>query len=427
MEDRRAVSGVDRVDAGLQRDRARVCAGDEAVQARALVVADARVYVGAAVERLVERDAAGRRLLAPRRLDLTARLGTHRVCSARDQRRRAEGERDRTGDERVAKPGGQTEKHSLGSYYAADEHINFCKNPRCLIASMILCAGLGTRLKPLTDWRAKPLVPVGDRPALAHVLDVVRAAGAERVVVNAHHRADEVLAFVAARDASVAVSEEIALLGTAGGVARAAELLGAGDVLIWNGDILAPMDPSTLAALHAAAHGTREATLVVQPRTTGEGNVGVDAQGRVVRLRRETIRDGEVRGGDFLGIHVIGSTLRATLPERGCLVGDVYLPALRRGASIAAHWFEGAWWDVGTIESYRAANLSWLDARGLRSWVAESASVSDAVTLDRCVIGERAKVEGSGLAREVIVWPGATLTAPATRAVASAQGVAAAL
>src|SRR5258706_15827748 len=103
-------------------------------------------------------------------------------------------------------------------------------------ATMILCAGLGSRLRPLSDWRAKPLVPVGDRPAVAHVLDRVRAAGAPRVVVNAHHRADDVRAFLP-RD--IALSHEADLLGTAGGVAHAASLLGDGDVVVWNGDILA--------------------------------------------------------------------------------------------------------------------------------------------------------------------------------------------
>src|SRR5437763_8368460 len=113
---------------------------------------------------------------------------------------------------------------------------------------MILAAGKGTRLRPLTDALAKPMVPVGDRPAIAHVLERVRLA-ASRVVVNVHHRPEDVAAW--ARAEGVAVSEERELLGTAGGVARAAALLGEGDVLVWNADILSPFDPRTIA--HRAA------------------------------------------------------------------------------------------------------------------------------------------------------------------------------
>ena len=101
---------------------------------------------------------------------------------------------------------------------------------------MILCAGLGTRLRPLTDWCAKPLVPIGDRPALAHILD--RLVGT-RAVVNAHHRAADIEAFARARSRDLLVSVEPDLLGTAGGIAHASPLLGSGDILVWNGDILA--------------------------------------------------------------------------------------------------------------------------------------------------------------------------------------------
>ncbi|MEO6574142.1 MAG: sugar phosphate nucleotidyltransferase, partial [Polyangiaceae bacterium] len=149
---------------------------------------------------------------------------------------------------------------------------------------MILCAGLGTRLRPLTDWCPKPLVPIGDRPALAHILD--RLVGV-RCVVNAHHRGAELEAFARARSGEVLVSTEVDLLGTAGGVAFASPLLGAGDVLVWNGDILLDLDPNDLVRAHRS-----EATLVVRTGPKGTGNVGTDDRGRIVRLRQETVSPG---------------------------------------------------------------------------------------------------------------------------------------
>lgn len=269
---------------------------------------------------------------------------------------------------------------------------------------MILAAGLGTRLRPLTDHRAKALVPVGDRPALAHVVDRLRAAGVARVVVNAHHHLDQLRAFALAR--GLELSEETDLLGTAGGIEHAAGRLGEGDVLLWNADILADVDVAALLAAHHA-----EATLVVQPLERGQGSVGLDASGRVVRLRQVSFA-AEERGGQFLGIHVLGRALRARLPGQGGLIEDVYLPALARGEVLRAHLFEGAWHDIGTTETYLEANVAWLAARGLERWTGPGARVADGIALDRAVVGAGASVTGHGALTRCVVWPGASAVAP---------------
>ena len=281
---------------------------------------------------------------------------------------------------------------------------------------MILAAGKGTRLRPLTECLAKPMVPVGDRPAIAHVASRVRLA-ADRVVVNVHHRAADVAAW--ARAEGAAISEERDLLGTAGGVAHAAGLLGErdGDVLVWNADILSPFDPRRLVA----AHRDRDAaTLAVRARAAGEGNVGLDDSGRIVRLRGETFGDErETRGGEFLGIHVLGPTLRAACPAVGCLVADVYLSALRGGEQLAAFVTDAPFVDVGTIAQYLAANRAWLAERALRSWAAPDAHVVAAI--DGSVVGADARVEAPAL--RCVVWPGARVTAPVEDAVVTPSGV----
>jgi mannose-1-phosphate guanylyltransferase len=288
---------------------------------------------------------------------------------------------------------------------------------------MVLAAGLGTRLRPLTDHRAKCLVPVGDRPMLAHVVDRV-AAAASVVVVNAYHRVDEVRAFAAERGemrAEILLSVEAELLGTAGGVHHARALLGAGPLLVWNSDVLADVDPAALLVAHAASPDA-EATLVVRFRPDGGGNVGLDAAGRVVRLRGEGV-GGEVRSADFLAIHVIGEGLRARLPERGCLVGDLYIPAIRRGARIDAVAYAGPWADVGGVRAYLDANLAWLDAANRPAWVHPRAHVGDAVRVDRSVVGDGAVVEGAGALTRTVVWPGAVATAPLVDAVVVPGGI----
>jgi mannose-1-phosphate guanylyltransferase len=284
-----------------------------------------------------------------------------------------------------------------------------------MLPVMVLAAGLGTRLRPLTEHCAKPLVPVGDRPALAHVLDSLREAGATRIVVNAHHHATQVRAFVEGfgAGAGVALSEETELLGTAGGIARAAPLLGEGDVLVWNGDILADLDVRSLVAEHKAPS---EATLLVQPLPAGRGPVGVDADGRVVRLRKDRFGD-EATGGDFLGIHVLGRRLRARLPASGGLVEDVLVPAMARGEEVRAVLFDAPWQDIGTVPAYLAANVAWLRERGLEQWVGPGARVDPGVVLDASVVGAGAVVSGSGFVVRSVVWPGARAVAPLTDAV----------
>jgi mannose-1-phosphate guanylyltransferase len=279
---------------------------------------------------------------------------------------------------------------------------------------MVLAAGLGTRLRPLTDCRPKPLVPVGDRPALAHVLDRLRAAGVRRLVVNAHHRAADVAAFVRAQPGDVLVSDEVDLLGTAGGIAQAAEALGPGDVIVWNADILADIDVRALAAAHTRAGA--EATLVVQPLPAGAGKVGLDATGRVVRLRGERVAE-EASGAEFLGVHALGASLRALLPPRGCIVGDVYIPALRRGALLRAFLHTDGFWDIGSLPTYLAANVAWLASRGVSAWTGERSGVDPQVVLEDTVVGDGAILRGAGRVERCVVWPGERANAPLADAV----------
>jgi mannose-1-phosphate guanylyltransferase len=270
--------------------------------------------------------------------------------------------------------------------------------------AMVLAAGLGTRLRPLTDRLAKPMVPVGDRPAIAHVVERVRLAAAT-VVANVHHRPEDVAAWAAGE--GIAVSEERELLGTAGGVARARERLGGGDVLVWNADILSELDPRELARAPGAL-----AVLAVRERAPGEGNVGLDARGRVVRLRGERFGD-EARGGEFLGVHVLGAELVASLPARGCLVGDAYLPRLRAGERVDAYVTSASFVDVGTLAQYLRANRAWLARRSLPSWAAASARIE--ASIEGSVVGAGARVAAPAV--RSVVWPFAEVTAPVEDAI----------
>lgn len=284
-----------------------------------------------------------------------------------------------------------------------------------MIPAFVLAAGLGTRLRPLTSHVPKPLVPVGDATALDAVLTCL--AGHEPVVVNAHHLAPAVVSH--GLRCGVHVVEEPRLLGTAGGLANAASELGAGPVLVWNADILAEVDSLAVVSSHLASGCA--ATLVVAPRARGEGTVGVGSDGGVVRLRGEIFGE-ERSGGDFVGIHVVGEELRASLPVEGCLVGDVYLPALRAGQRLATHVHASGFLDVGSLEAYLAANAAWLARRGLEAFVHEEARVAPGVRVERAIVGRGADVRADVI--DGVVWPWTTVTREVRGAVAAEPGTA---
>jgi len=297
-----------------------------------------------------------------------------------------------------------------------------------MTTAMILCAGLGTRLRPLTDELPKPLVWLGDRPLLAHIAALLAGGGVRRAVLNTHHLAHRFVARLLASlplEATAVHEEKIA--GTAGGIAGAASALGEGDVLVWNGDILTPLNAAALLETHEReAQAGAIATLVVTPRQgdearPGQGTVGVDKSGAVVRLRGQVFGE-EARGADFIGIYVVGAALRARLPREGCMVGDVYIPAMREGRRIATFETNGPFRDLGTIAEYLVENKRWLTNQGKRAWIGSDAVVDANVVVEDSIIGSGATVRGEGVLRGVVVWPGASVTAPLEDAVVLGDG-----
>ena len=142
-----------------------------------------------------------------------------------------------------------------------------------------------------------------------------------------------------------------------GGRRAGRQLLGAGDVLVWNADILAAIDPRPSS--RRTPPRARPRLWSFSAASAARAASGLDPAGRVVRLRGERVAD-ESTGGEFLGVHVMGDELRGVLPDRGCLVGDVYIPALRRGVTLQAFAWDGPFFDIGDPRSYLEANLAWL-------------------------------------------------------------------
>ena len=153
--------------------------------------------------------------------------------------------------------------------------------------AFLLGAGLGTRLRPLTENCPKPLLPIGGRPMVLQAMEKLRAAGTRRFLINTHHRPEAwALAFPDGRfgDAEVKLVHEPVLLETGGGLANIAGLLDEedADLVVWNGDILSSCDIAAAVAHHRANGGA--ATLVVREQGPNR-NVRITDEGFVTDLR----------------------------------------------------------------------------------------------------------------------------------------------
>jgi mannose-1-phosphate guanylyltransferase len=285
--------------------------------------------------------------------------------------------------------------------------------------AMVLAAGFGTRLRPLTEERPKPLLPLGDRMLLEHILERLAEQGFSQVVANAHHLTPTFRELASGLAGLVAIVEESSILGTAGGIANARRWL-EGPLVVWNGDIVTRLDLSALLA------GTPSDGLVlaVAPRAAGEGTVGIGDGDRVVRLRGERFGD-ERRGGDDVCVAGIGCERLAALPDEGCLIGDVALPMLRSGRSVKTFAVDGEWDAPGdSIADYLDANARWLVRRvgAGNSFVHPEALVDAGVEVVSSVIGAGARAIGDGRVERCVVWPGATVRAPLSDAVVTTGG-----
>jgi mannose-1-phosphate guanylyltransferase len=219
----------------------------------------------------------------------------------------------------------------------------------------VLAAGLGTRLRPLTDICPKPLMPVLNQPLLGLVLAQLEAAGCFQVAVNTHHLADAVHDFLRSEPWSflLSVSFEAEILGTGGGIKQLGEILRDGPFLAMNGDILTDLD---LGEMYRAHRPGTLGTLVLHD-CPPYNNVWV-AAGAVVSIGAAP-PGGAGSPLAYTGIQVVDPKMLQYLPPAGQRYDLVkaWREALAGGERLAYHEVSGHFWqDIGTPENYLAAH-----------------------------------------------------------------------
>lgn len=228
--------------------------------------------------------------------------------------------------------------------------------------AMILAAGEGARLRPLTETVPKPLLPIAGRPILVWNLLLLKRHGITEVIINLHYKGEQIVE--ALGDGSrygmrIAYSHEPIMLGTGGGIKQAAPYLKDGPFLVLNGDTLSECDLTEL--LDAHREGEALATLAVREDVdaTRWGAVTMDARSRILQIKGEpSISNGSQRSqGTFMfaGIHVLETEILDAIPPGPGSIIDVYVNLIRTGHALRGYRMSGYWSDIGTPARYAQA------------------------------------------------------------------------
>jgi len=280
--------------------------------------------------------------------------------------------------------------------------------------AMIVAAGLGTRLQPLTQLLPKPALPVRGIPLIAYQLALLARHGVTEVVINVHSMPE--LLISAARRYSppgltLHFSHEDELLDTGGGIRRVAEFLrGSDPCLILGGDMLLDVDLGSLVARHRARGDAFSMLLLRDPRAQQFGSIAVDAEGCVRRIGQRFDLGGEVDAGLYVWANAASPRALEALPDRETFshLDDWLAPLLAAGArDVRGEVMDAtncSWEPVGTPGEYLRANLeppqlSYLDADALAR--REGTRFEGDV-----VIGAGATLGAGARLRRAVVWSG---------------------
>ncbi len=218
--------------------------------------------------------------------------------------------------------------------------------------AMVLAAGLGTRLRPLTLEIPKPMVPVLDRPVMAHILGLLESQGVDELIANLHYFPDSIRGYFGDR---LTYSYEDELLGTAGGVRKVREFFGAEEVLVISGDALTDLDVPALVDRHRRAGGIATLTVKKVPDTREYGVVIHDPDGRVQGFQEKPDPAEALSNLGNCGIYCFSPEIFDYFPARAFAdwAQDVFPTLLAHDVPFHVHEIEAYWNDIGSLEELR--------------------------------------------------------------------------
>jgi NDP-sugar pyrophosphorylase family protein len=298
--------------------------------------------------------------------------------------------------------------------------------------ALVLTAGLGTRLRPLTYVRAKPAIPVAGEPMIRRIIGWLAAHGVRDLVLNLHHLPQTLTAVVGdGTDLDVRVRyswEQPVVLGSAGGPHLALPLLAADTFFIVNGDTITDVDPRSMFEFHAASGALVTLALVRNTEPHRYGGVGLDSDGAVTGfVPRGASAEGSYH---FIGVQVARADVFATLGDGEPVnsIGGLYDDLLRRKpGAVRGFACDAAFFDVGTPADYLKTSAAFSDGTavppGRRVRIDPSAVVDRSVLwddvvveagcrLERCIVTDGVRVAAGSRFRDMaLVASGGDVTA----------------
>ena len=295
---------------------------------------------------------------------------------------------------------------------------------------MILAAGLGTRLRPLSYELPKPIVPVLGRPLCAYNMQFLRRSGIKSFVMNLHTQPkliQQSMTGWGGRSARIDFTIEPVILGTGGGIWNAREFLKGSTFVTMNGDMILSFPFAPALAYHREKKAL--ATLVLFPDSTRRYTpVWVGEEGRITGFGRGA--DGGTRSGFYTGCQIVEPELLTRIPpsRASCIIRETYIPLVAGGAPVYGFLSSGRFQEFGTPADYLEGTLSLLSGR--RRKAAIPGTDDHGVTIIPPVhISPKAKVapgarvgpaavieddstvaDGASVTRSIL-WPGAVLPA----------------
>ncbi len=294
------------------------------------------------------------------------------------------------------------------------------------IRGLVLAAGLGTRLRPLTEVTPKPLLPVVGLPILGHTLQQLAAAGCEAAAINLHHRGEQIRERFGDSFAGMPLvySEEPELLGTLGALHPLKSFLGEADlVILINGDSLCRW-PLRKLIRRFQADEALATLLLTSSAPVGQfgGGVGIDRERRIVTFRSFRSGGPEPPSGDsirrhvFAGAHVLTpSLLERVGPGPADIVSGLYEPILAEGGAeggkITSLVTARAWHDLGTPQRFLDATVDWARAGWperlwRHSWISPEAVVEPGARVRQSAVEAGAKVAAGAQVERSVLLPG---------------------
>lgn len=290
---------------------------------------------------------------------------------------------------------------------------------------MILAAGFGTRLFPLTIDRTKPAIPFLGKPLVGYVAEYIAKFGISEVVVNLHHQPQSVIESLGDGSSfGVKISytvEQPRILGTAGGLDNAREYLKDDTFIIVNGKIITDIDIAAAVETHKRTGAI--ATMVLKPNSKREKFTIVETENGFLKGFGQSatpVTEAELRDTEheistplmFTGIHILEPRVFDYIP-RGVysdIVPTFYNPALAKGEKIAVHVTDASWFELSTIPRYLDISLAMMGTGdvhfGRNCTLSGVASLKDSVIWDDVTIGDGASLYRTILADGVTIEPG---------------------